>query len=283
MPDRIVNQANVKYKKLFLFFVASSSLIVSGALLAQTFDFLSLTFLIYCNLTGVFLVYRLNDCIDHDAGLKLNLHNFFGNLLHKIITVQFVLILIPIAFFTLNKFSLIVLTLAGMAGTIYSLSFHFGNSQFRIKNVFILKNILIGIAWGSLILIGAGSMESISIFSLFIFASVQVVVGSIIRDVPDFSKDKTNGVNSFPVVLGMKASLAWMHLLNAFSFLVFTYFDFPLLVYILFLIIVFWRSVNISFLSKESEQKFWSQTANLMTCVLILFAVIILKKYESFN
>jgi len=161
--------ATVRFKKLTLFFLASSALISSGFLLGNHLNFEGLLLLIYCNLTGLFLIYRLNDCIDQSAGLSLNINHFFQHQLHKIMVVQFVVLLLPLAFIWFRNFSFMVLGIAALVGMFYSLSFTIIGKQFRLKNVFILKNILIGLAWGGLILIGSGTLEAENLIGLFSF------------------------------------------------------------------------------------------------------------------
>lgn len=268
------------FKKLNLFGLASGSLLLSGFLLRPEADWKILVILIWCNLSGVFLIYRLNDCIDQDADLKFNLSYFFSYRLHQLVVGQFILLAIPAAFFYLDFFTLQILSVSALAGTIYSLSFKLNGKLFRIKNVFLLKNSLIGTVWGALILIGAGNLNPPLILSLFVFTSLQVVIGSLIRDVPDLEKDKNSGVKSLPVVLGLKPTFWFMQTANVLS--VFSGFlcDWHPLMFTLIPTIVLWRLTNIIFLQKNTKSVLWGQQVNLLTCVLIAVIILTYRIYE---
>ncbi|MEX1002401.1 MAG: UbiA family prenyltransferase [Crocinitomicaceae bacterium] len=261
--------------------MASASLLISGWLLSADHDWKTLAFLLYCNLSGVFLVYRLNDCVDQNSRLTFNLKQFFSYPLHRFVVIQFVVIAIPLAILWLNDFRITVLAVSAIVGVLYSLSFQWGQKQYRIKNIFILKNLLIGAAWGALVLIGSGHLQSDFVRCLFIFCTLQVIIGSVIRDVPDVEKDHLNRVKSLPVVIGEKRTLFLMQLLNLFSFLSLILIDWKPGWLIAFTAVIIWRTINLFQLSaaKGAAQKYWSQTFNLLCCVLIFFAILILRIY----
>lgn len=268
------------FKKLNLFVLASGSLLLSGYLLRSEPDWKILTILLWCNLSGVFLIYRLNDCIDQDADLKLNLSYFFSYRLHQFVVAQFIVLTIPAALFYLDLFTLKILAASALAGTIYSLSFKLNGKLFRIKNVFLLKNSLIGIVWGALILIGAGELKHPALLSLFVFTSVQVMIGSLIRDVPDLEKDKISGVKSLPVVLGLKPTFWFMHAANLLSVLSGFLCEWNPMMIVIIASIFIWRLVNIIFLQRNATSILWGQRVNLMTCVLIAVIILMYRIYE---
>ncbi|MBK9192582.1 MAG: UbiA family prenyltransferase [Crocinitomicaceae bacterium] len=185
------------------------------------------------------------------------------------ITVLLFIALIPLCLYFLNVFTFLVLSVISLMGVFYSLSFHYGKKLFRIKNVFLLKNIFIGIAWGSLILIGSGEFSDPVIKTLFLFSSVQVMIGSIIRDVPDEEKDKAAGVKSFPVVLGKKNTFIALHIFNFASWLTVLVWAFEGKFKWILLIVVLWRLINLIGLNLKNNSAFWGQKFNLFTCVLI--------------
>lgn len=273
-------RSSVKFKKLGLFFLASSALVATGFLWSEIPDWKVILLLLYCNFTGVFLVYRLNDCIDQDVALSLNIKHFFVIHLHKLIVAQFILILIPLGYFWLPDFSWVVLAIGAVLGTLYSLTFTINHVHFRIKNVFVLKNILIGLVWGGLVLIGAGRFDSDIIQGLFCFVTLQVMIGSMVRDVPDLEKDREHHVQSFPVMIGVRNTIFVMHCLNLLS-LSFVYFMTGWKLWLLaFGSVLLWRFFNLIQLQKAPHDKFWSQTANLFTCILI-FLVVLIVYYEG--
>jgi 4-hydroxybenzoate polyprenyltransferase len=267
----------VKFKNLGLFFLAATAVMFAGFVLSSEQDWKLVNLLTAINIVGVFLVYRLNDCIDQNEGLKFNLTAFFSNRLHQFVGGVFFFVLIPLSFLWLPSFTLITLTVGAVIGIGYSLTLNLDGKQLRLKNVFIVKNLLIGIVWGALVLIGAGDGLNPFVIALFGFVSLQVVIGSIIRDVPDVVKDKESGVKSLPVVVGVKNSIHVMMLLNVLSMIPFLL-DEVYAEFIIYLVFVFaYRSINLMFLLKGKQMNFWSQTFNLMCCVLIFAVVLIFK------
>lgn len=269
----------MKFKNLLLFFVASSSLIVSGFIVGNTKDLYQLGLLLWCNFTGVFLVYRLNDSIDQNRDLKFNIISFFAIPLHKLVVLQFLIVLIPLSVIYLNSFILTILSIAASLGILYSINFKIGAYQFRLKNVFLVKNLLIGLTWGSLVLIGAGSLVNPFLTLLFVFASTQVFLGGMIRDIPDLEKDKLAKVQSFPVILGVPATISFMHLVNigVASYVMYTMFHWQIVVF--FGVPTLWRSINIYLVGKSPSNREWSQYMNLFTCVIILLMLLLLLMY----
>lgn len=271
------NKTNdVKFKNLILFFVASSSILISGFIVGGTKDYYQLALLLWCNITGVFLVYRLNDTIDQNRDLKFNIMSFIAIPLHKMVVIQFLVIVIPLAFIYLNPFILTILSISASLGILYSINFKFGAYQFRLKNVFFVKNMLIGVTWGSLILIGATNYSNPFLTPLFVFVSAQVFLGGMIRDIPDLEKDKLAKVQSFPVVLGIPATVIFMHLINVgfTAYLISTFYSTEIL--LLFGVSALWRTMNIFLVGKNPANRKWSQSMNLTTCVLILLMLLIL-------
>jgi 4-hydroxybenzoate polyprenyltransferase len=269
----------IRFKSLVWFFTASTSLLLTGFLVGGIFDICHLLILMWCNFIGVFLVYRFNDCIDQDQDLKFNLKFFFSFRVHRIVVGQFVLITIPIAIYFLNIFTLSVLAIGAIAGVLYSVNFRIGNFQFRLKNIFLVKNLLIGAIWGSLILAGAGRFDYRELVELlFLYTSLQVFIGGMIRDVPDLEKDRLAGVKSFPVVFGIRNTIIFMHIVNFASYAITAYiYKEPALA--LLPLPTAWRFVNLLLLSTAPNDKRWHQIMNLSTCTLILISPIVLIFY----
>ncbi len=272
-------QEDTKFKNLALFFLAATGLLFSGFVISSEQDWNAASLLTAINIVGVFLVYRLNDSIDQNEGLKFNLTSFFSNRLHQFVGALFFFVLIPLSFLWLTKFTLMILAIGAVIGTAYSLSLNMNGKQLRLKNVFIVKNLLIGLVWGSLVLIGAGDGLNENVIVLFAFVSFQVVIGSVVRDLPDVKKDAELGVKSLPVVVGEKNSIHIMMLINALSIMPF--FLEPRFAHIsVYLFVVFaYRTINLMFLLKGKNVKFWSQTFNLMCCVLIFLVMLVFSLY----
>lgn len=268
----------ISNKSLIWFYVASVSLLLSGSIISRNYSLFNILILVWCNISGLFLIYRFNGCVDEKDKFRLNVIRFLSLPSHFLVSVQLIFFAVPIAFLFLEKEILWVLSISSILGFLYSFHFNLKDYSFRLKNIFFIKNLLIGLVWGSLVLIGSKDIYQTSVFLLFIYCSSQVFIGGVIRDIPDLKVDKVNGVNSLPVVLGVSTTIKAMHLINLLS-LVFCFFIENY--FLLFLIPSTWRFLNLLLLSRSPNNLKWSQKMNLFTCVLIfivtIFNVFILK------
>tara|TARA_B110000879_G_scaffold24617_1_gene32833 strand:- start:219 stop:812 length:594 start_codon:yes stop_codon:yes gene_type:complete len=189
--------------------------------------------------------------------------------------LQLIFITIPITVYLIEKETLYVLSLSSVLGFLYSVNFQFNNRSYKLKNVFFVKNALIGIVWGSLVLIGSNNIFQTNIIPLFLYASIQVFIGGVIRDIPDLKKDKSNNVKSFPVVLGTNFTINILHLINFMSIILIFFNYNNLLIFTVFLIPFIWRSCNLLLLNSLSNNLTITEWMNLFTCVLILISTII--------
>tara|TARA_B110000902_G_scaffold202783_1_gene230384 strand:+ start:7905 stop:8498 length:594 start_codon:yes stop_codon:yes gene_type:complete len=189
--------------------------------------------------------------------------------------LQLIFITIPITVYLIEKETLYVLSLSSVLGFLYSVNFQFNNRSYKLKNVFFVKNALIGIVWGSLVLIGSNNIFQTNIIPLFLYASIQVFIGGVIRDIPDLKKDKSNNVKSFPVVLGTNFTINILHLINFMSIILIFFNYNNLLIFTVFLIPFIWRSCNLLLLNSRPNNLRITEWMNLFTCVLILISTII--------
>jgi 4-hydroxybenzoate polyprenyltransferase len=237
-------------------------------------NWLELIVLLWCNFCGIVLIYTINGYVDQ-LSFKFNLREFFEERWHVIFVIQLFLFTFPVAFLTISSFRFIAFALMASLGIIYSAGFRQNEYRFRVKNIFLFKNLSIGIAWGTLVLIGAGDFRDPDVISLFIFASIQVFIGSMIRDVPDLQKDKEQGVKTFPVLFGLNATFWFMHLVNFSSVLSAFFTGWSQGTLLIIITGISWRFINLWKLKGNAESKVWGQTINLATCAVILFLVII--------
>ncbi len=268
------SRAIAQLKHLLLFLVASSSLLISGYIINSDRDGLELLVLLWCNFCGVTLIYTINGYID-PADFKFNLRGFLNERWHIIFIIQLFFFTFPIAFFTISTFRFVAFALVAALGIIYSVGFKKNGFRFSLKNIFLFKNLSIGVAWGALVLIGAGDFKNPDIISLFVFASVQVLIGSMIRDVPDLEKDKSHDVKTFPVLFGLKTTFVFMHLLNICAILSAYFSNWSQGILIVVIAGIAWRFLNLWKLKGNASSKIWGQTVNLSTCAVILFLVVI--------
>ena len=274
--DSVKNiKAEINYKNLLWFYIASVSLLVSGFIISYNQPLLTLFTLIWCIISGLFLIYRFNDYVDQDVELRFNIYHFLYLPLNLIMFLQLIFITIPITVYLIEKETLYVLSLSSVLGFLYSVNFQFNNRSYKLKNVFFVKNALIGIVWGSLVLIGSNNIFQTNIIPLFLYASIQVFIGGVIRDIPDLKKDKSNNVKSFPVVLGTNFTINILHLINFMSIILIFFNYNNLLIFTVFLIPFIWRSCNLLLLNSLSNNLTITEWMNLFTCVLILISTII--------
>ncbi len=248
-----------------------------GYIMNENKSFPALASLLLCNFTGVMIIYRLNDCLDSTKSLIQNIKAIIQTPFHQI-TLLIFLISAPFAFFALNEVSLTFLIVSAILGFFYTVQIKTGAKNIRLKNIFLVKNLLIGIGWGNLVIIGAGQTSPALVMGMYAFVCVQVFIGSMIRDIADVNQDHYLKIKSFPVVIGVSNSIMFMHMLNLltgiFLFLSFSINSFLIIVSVTTL----WRAINLLFLKQHSNSVFWSQTVNLLTCLLmVLLSAITIK------
>ncbi len=173
----------------------------------------------------------------------------------------------------LSNTSRLALAAIATSGVAYSLSFATKTSvnAFRIKNLFVVKNVVIGLGWGLLILLGAGR-ASFPVVAVALFASIQVFIGSSLRDLLDIEEDRRAHVETLPVRLGREGAIAICEWTNAGSVcaLAFVAVQTPLLAVLLFGTVI-WRARLLTGLLRR-EQSFFTRVGNLAACHVMLLA-----------
>lgn len=271
-----------RYKKLTWFFIAAASVAGSGCVLTHHFNYTELLVMLWCTIGGTFLIYRINDYIDTEHGFRFNVLEFLREKRHLLIVAHLFLFAFPVAFFTITRFSFFVLSAVAALGVFYSISVPLGKFTFRLKNVFLLKNISIGVAWGSLVLVGAGTLESADVVALFLFVSIQVAIGSMIRDIPDEEKDHEAGARTFPVLYGAKATMQFLFLTNVLSAVLLLYPGITGGIIEVIVITVLWRMLTLVKLTQDIHNRTWGQTLNLFTCTVIFLTVLLKFAIDEF-
>ena len=257
------------FKARRLFYVAALSLVLCGVI-GQGQSWLEGLFLLWSTLTGIFLTYRFNDHIDNDREFRLGLPSFLANPLNLLVTLQFLLVLTPLAFIFLSPFRLGVLAVAGSLGFLYSVKLPLGGGRsLRLKHILGVKNAMIGLCWAALILVGADQLADPQIQALFVLASLQVFVGSAQRDISDRDQDALEGVRTLPVVLGVPRTLIVLWVGNTLSLLAFVAlagWGWPL---ITGLLTFCWRGLTLVQVQRAPGEPRWTQSMNLLTCSML--------------
>lgn len=264
----------IKPKSLYQFYIAATSLVLSGFIVGEEMNWVYLLTTSWCCISGVFLIYRFNDFTDQSADLKFSFKNFFQEKINQLVVLQFVVLNVPLAFVVLPKLYFGLFVTVGVLGFMYSITWKVNSKKYRLKNIFFFKNATIGLLWGALIFLGAGNLKSDLIIPLFTFVSFQIFLGSVIRDVPDFKSDQIHHVHSIPVVLGIQGSFLIMHLINLASLFTAYLSNWNTQFILLIFLVVFWRTINLIGLQNSKSTKLWSDTVNLLTCSIIFLILL---------
>ncbi|WP_394328098.1 UbiA family prenyltransferase [Halostagnicola kamekurae] len=97
----------------------------------------------------------------------------------------------------------VVLELPGARYTVIPLLVTIAYSFFRLKRVFLVKNLTVGVAWG-LIPLGVGYyygvLEAPGIVFLAAYVTTMLTVAAIVFDIKDIDGDRAAGIRTVPVV-----------------------------------------------------------------------------------
>ncbi|AHF99656.1 prenyltransferase [Halostagnicola larsenii XH-48] len=97
----------------------------------------------------------------------------------------------------------VVLDLPGARYTVIPLLVTIAYSFFRLKRVFLVKNLTVGVAWG-LIPLGVGFyydvLETTGIVFLAAYVTAMLTIAAIVFDIKDIDGDRAAGISTVPVV-----------------------------------------------------------------------------------
>lgn len=212
-------------------------------------------------------VYGFDDVMDNEVNF-----NYFKNPAVRWLGIS-TLFSIGATYITQGITSAIAALLILVIGTLYSFRHDRDHFNIRLKSFFILKNFLIGVGWGLLVLLGSNHFSIASVFLTFLFFTLQVTIGSIIRDMDDIDEDRKNKIPTFPIVLGIKNTLFALHGINALSLLVLfwgTMLSSELTsLWHLWILIVVYRFGLIEVIRQKNMSPYLLQQANIMACGLV--------------
>ncbi|MBX9768627.1 MAG: UbiA family prenyltransferase [Bdellovibrionales bacterium] len=189
------------------------------------------------------------------------------------LTLAVILLLATITACFLPAASLISGLLILILGFSYSHSIPLKRSSnsFLLKSLFGVKNLWIGSAWGIGIYLGSGDFNSTPSFVTALFVTLQVFIGSCLRDIDDVEEDELRGIHTLPRTLGIDHTYSTLHFLNLLSGI------FLLAVYpsgghwiVMLWIPVIWRALNLEWLRRKAPGAWATQYMNLATCGVIL-------------
>jgi 4-hydroxybenzoate polyprenyltransferase len=91
----------------------------------------------------------------------------------------------------------------------------------RLKEVVGLKSVLVAFSWGftgALLSASSQAVDSVKIVMAFTFIFIQILVNTILCDVRDMDGDRTSGVNTLPIALGLGATRKLLFTVNTLLF-----------------------------------------------------------------
>ncbi|MFY0688763.1 MAG: UbiA family prenyltransferase [Cyclobacteriaceae bacterium] len=253
-----------------LFYLAASALILSGAVFNQSYSSeIWIALSVICTI-GTYIIYNLNSIMKQTGVLN---YQSAQQGIDKYFTGLGVLICISIAIKYLNNFQWVCLFVIAIMGIAYSYKWNpQSKNPFMLKKVFFIKNLIIGIGWGLLVLVGYGNLEMEIVNWVTVFASLQVIVGSIMRDVKDKERDILLGYKTLPVVLGIPQTIWICHLINLTSITPFLLLS-PATLSLYLGVIILWRSAILEGVRIKGSNNLFTQKLNLISCVLILIMI----------
>jgi len=278
--EKLLNFKNDQlFRKYLWFFIASTALVITGYCISDVLSFGSFLLVLLINWIGVYLIYRINDCFAQYGNLISNTIDFLLKPVHLILTLLLIVVVVPLSILILPKPVLYILNVMALMGILYCTNIRLFGKQFRFKDIFLIKNIMIGSAWGGLVLIGGAVSNNSMLLNFFLIASIQVTIGGIIRDLPDIEFDRARGVKTLPVVLGPKITMRLLHVLNASILVLPLFFASDAGLWLFSLIVAGWRLINLWLLERNHNVVFFSQWMNLFTCVIFLLTTLTLSYY----
>lgn len=271
---------NLSNHTLILFLLATSALLLSGHVLSNTLDFNQLLLVNWCGWSGTYAIYGIGRIFLKFDSFKEFVKSAKGNILVFIFVIQLIFVLPFLAWFYLPESTFWTFFLILFFGYLYSLSFRIGKTTYVLKKKIFFKNSSIGFSWGALILVGAGKLDlSSESWWLFLFVSIHIFLGSILRDHFDLKQDKDNEVQTLPLYLGEDKSFRFLHVINILTFLFFWLIlpSNPFL--IVFLVITLYKAFILIGAKRNFSSALWTQTLNIGFNFLVFALILTYKIY----
>ena len=93
-------------------------------------------------------------------------------------------------------------------------------SLLNFKRFYLLKNLIVAISWGSVVLLVGAYYNKFNliVFLLFIFFTIEFFINTVIFDIKDIKGDFWNNVVTIPVKVGLQKTKTLCFVLNIFAF-----------------------------------------------------------------
>ena len=259
-----------------LFVLATLSLLTTGFWIHPGESILPFLFLAYLCICGTWVVYGLEYNKRNDNSIS-SLFKALKKKKGQQLFIFHLILLSPFLLYMMSWHAIFVMLIIAFLGLIYSLELKFINVGFQLKKVFLIKNIIIGLAWGLLVLLGGKNYENYALLACFFLATLQIVVGSILRDVADFNFDIKSNTKTVPIILGLRYTFPLLHVLNLLSAFVLLVWSANWMLFVVSFVIG-WKALIIEKVRRDNHSVLWTQTLNILTCTLIFILVFIFKK-----
>ncbi|MEY2937538.1 MAG: hypothetical protein RL062_127, partial [Bacteroidota bacterium] len=143
----------MKRQRLILFIVAAISLFLTGALFAPPIEIFHFIILTYTTAVGTWFLYGMNFRVFHRNNIKASVQSLFQFNFQNFMIFHFVLITLPLLIVTLSTFQIKLLFGLTLLSWLYAFAFEINGKRYKLKERLLIKNILIGLTWGSLTLL----------------------------------------------------------------------------------------------------------------------------------
>jgi len=184
-----------------------------------------------------------------------------------------------LAFPCLTFFQWSVIGLIAFSSVLYQVKIPYVKLQFQFKKHLLVKNLLIGLSWAALIVLGAGDFKTAEIQFLFWFMAVQVGYGSVIRDITDIAHDQKHELQTLPIIMGVTKTIWILQLVNWSSFLLAYYFAYDSNLHwinAVALLVIGYKSLLLYKVKQDPTAKRWTQYLNISTCMLLFLLTYLL-------
>lgn len=264
---------------LLLFLLAATALLLTGHVLNPILFKGQMLLLLWSGWSGTYAIYQIGDVFTKPT-LKEFFAQFQGKTLLAVFVFQLLFVLPILSWIFLPAICFWTFFGVFTFGLLYSFPFKIGSSTRVLKKIFLVKNTFIGFSWGALILVGAGQLDIGSVtWRLFLFVSLHIFIGSILRDHFDVEKDRENKLKTLPVVMGIERSSIMLNLSNLVIMVVFFFFMNTYIEIIILVSITLYKAVLFFGAARRPSSVLWTQTLNIGFNYLIFILVFILTQY----
>ena len=270
-------------KLLLLFSIATVSLLLAGHVLNPVSSLEEIVLLLWLGVCGTICIYGLDMDSGNATNVKALAASFLNSSFKRFFLLQFFVLTLPLSLMYISGFRLVMLCAICFLGWLYSAGFTWNGIIYRVKDTLLAKNIFIGFGWGALVLAGAGTGDPKDILALFLFTSLQILVGSAIRDISDMKSDVVSGMRTLPVIFGVSKTLAILHVANLLTFFPGHAISQNPFIVMLMVVILGWKGLILINVKANKDSSTWTQTLNILTCLFIFILVLFQHAYELYR